>query len=399
MALTPFRWIAALIAGALISAVVIFRDNTPRRTEHSVERDLSRTADVHAQHATGTAAKLRLAQLMDSLHVGATPDANTPAVRVLIDPGIPATSRAALDSLGWRAVRIVGDSAHVGVDIVYVLDTLSKVRDVPVPRYRTSVDYVLPRRRGERCTAIAHMGQGAMSRRQLTRALQSQSFATQLIGPCAYYAAFGMPGARVDDWFVLRGFAFVGNGSWRQTTQPLDLSAGAYYPDVAPWRIMPAGGTSLPYLFELSTGGVRCSTGDLDACAHAVLTRSRAPGRLWNGNVLYQAYPELSAEGGYWYEVRPFGHRESTLLAAMVRSLGRERFARFWTSNETVSKAFEDAAGEPLDQWASHWLAMQYGPVPPRGAGVAASGWLLSGVLIISALLLAARVSRNRQFA
>lgn len=399
MALTPFRWIAALIAGALIAGVVILRDNVPRRVEQTRDQELARHADALARHATGIAEKLRLAQLMDSLHVGATQDANTPTVRVLVDAGIPVASRAAFDSLGWRAVRDVRDSGRVGVDIVFVLDTVTTVRGVSVSRYRTSVDYVLPRRSEERCTAIAHMGQGAMTRRQLTRALQSQSFATQLIGPCAYYGAFGIPGPRVDAWFNLRGFAFAGNGSWRQTTQPLDLSIGAYSPDVAPWRIMPAGGTSLPYLFELSTGGVRCSTGDLDACAHAVLARSRSPGRLWNGNVLYQAYPGLSAEGDYWYQVRPFGHRESTLLAAMVRSLGRERFARFWTSNETVSKAFEDAAGEPLDRWASHWLAMQYGPLPPRGAGVAASGWLLSGVLIISALLLAARVSRNRQFA
>lgn len=178
----------------------------------------------------------------------------------------------------------------------------------------------------------------------------------------------------------------------------MDLSLGLYQPEVSPFRIMRVEGTSLPHLFEMDPNGVGCLSGELELCRCMVLERVRSSAGLWNGNVLYQAYPALSSEGDWWF-LRPLGRRESTFLAAMVRSLGRERFARFWTSDEPVPKAFEQAAGEPLDLWTSRWLAKRHGPVPPRGAGVAPSGWQLSVVLIISALLIAARVSRNRQFA
>ena len=121
-----------------------------------------------------------------------------------------------------------------------------------------------------------------------------------------------------------------------------------------------------------------------------------SPWARWNGNILYEAYPEL-AYGNFWYH-RPFGRRESFLLAEMVRSLGRERFAHFWTSNETVPVAFEQTAGEPLEQWTSRWAASQYGQVPPRGPGMTSWAWLMSGALIIIALLITARASGRRQF-
>ena len=137
----------------------------------------------------------------------------------------------------------------------------------------------------------------------------------------------------------------------------------------------------------------------LDACEHAVRTRPHRGGPVvWNGNILYNSYPALG-NGRYYESYRPFGHREATLLADMVRTLGRERFARFWTSVEPVPVAFQQAAGEPLGGWTARWIADQYGPLPPRGAGVNASGGVMSLVFIGLALAIALRVSARRQFA
>ena len=129
-----------------------------------------------------------------------------------------------------------------------------------------------------------------------------------------------------------------------------------------------------------------------------MLTRRLGVATVWNGNVLSRDNFQLTSYR-YYSEPRPFGSRQSYLLAERVHSLGREQFARFWTSNETVPKAFEQAAGESLDKWTSHWIASQYGPVPARGAGVTGWAWLMSGVLIAIALLIAVRASVHRQFA
>lgn len=115
-----------------------------------------------------------------------------------------------------------------------------------------------------------------------------------------------------------------------------------------------------------------------------------------NGHVLFHAYPVLGR--GRYNRYPSLGRREPFLLADMVRTLGRERFARFWTSGDAVPVAFEKAAGEPLEQWTSRWIVAQYGPVPPRGAGLNVRGGFTSIVLVLLALGTALGVNARRQF-
>jgi hypothetical protein len=93
-----------------------------------------------------------------------------------------------------------------------------------------------------------------------------------------------------------------------------------------------------------------------------------------------------------------FGSRDAEILAGMVRSLGREKFAAFWTSNEPVPVAFENAAGVSLGDWTSSWANEQ---IDPLEHGPTAPPIVMFEAILIVLLGLAASVvaARRRQFA
>lgn len=399
MALTPFRWLAALIAACLMSAVIILRpDHADRRYDRGPERRLANRADLYAQHAGVAAGRLRLAQLLDSTRVIEARPADAPPIRMLFDAAFPPNVRVALDSFGTRAVREVRDSGHVGIDILFLYDTVKSLRGATLQRYGTEVDYVLPRSPSERCTVVARVAVNPDLRSQIVRVFRSESAAEELLGPCAYYRAFGIPGPHIDTWLRTRGWSFANVGSWRRSPSQVDLAASQFL-DVGSTLRYALGVSSVLLLGELDTDAAQCAWGQPDGCDRAILSRRpRGAPTIWQGNVLYKSYPVL---GRRWvtYFGKEFGRREPSLMASMVRTLGRERFARFWTSNDPVPAAFATAAGEPLSEWTSRWIIDQYGPVPPRGPGI--SGWagILSAGLVLLAAFIALRVNAHRRFA
>ena len=400
MALTPLRWVAAAIAGCLMVSVAILRFEPPRLGEPEVPRQLERRAGRLSDRASMIAGRLHFLRLIDSADVHGSAGANVPAVRVMLDTAIPAEYRPVLDSLGWRSVSHVRAAGVTGVDIVFLYDTLQLLRGAGLPRrYGAHIDYVLPSRAGERCAVVARIGFQYATKRRIAGLFRSDAAVETLAGPCAFYRAFGMPGPQVDAWLRARGWSFAGGGSWTQRSPTADLLEDWNWQYQSLLTTVLAPQTSLPFFSAMGAEGIQCAAGRLDACEHAVRTRPHRGGPVvWNGNILYNSYPALG-NGRYYESYRPFGHREATLLADMVRTLGRERFARFWTSVEPVPVAFQQAAGEPLGGWTARWIADQYGPLPPRGAGVNASGGVMSLVFIGLALAIALRVSARRQFA
>lgn len=402
MALTPFRWIAVSIAACLIVAVVIFNEErTGRVYDRGPERHLTYREELHAQHAGAAARRFQFARLLDSVRASATQVRDTSSIRVLHAAALPLEGRVALDSLAARAVRPVRDSGHVGIDIVFLYDTVSKVRGVSVSRYGTSVDYVLPRRVSERCTVVAHVPKNPAIRVQIARIFRTEAAAQELLGPCAYYRAFGLPGSSIDAWLRELGWSFAGDGAWNRSILQVDLAAIDMWDVPSVFQaVFGASETSARFLNVAGVEAVQCALGQADDCDRAVLVggQSRRSPRFWQGNVLLLSYPNLGGRDWWYYDRRGLGIRESFLLAGMVRTLGRERFARFWSSNEPVPTAFATAAGEPLSHWTSRWIIEQYGPVPPRGPGVNAWAGALSAALIGLAIFVALRISAHRQF-
>lgn len=400
MALTPFRWIAAALASCLMLAVVILRDEPSARRPADMDRVLTTRSDLYGSHAARAASRLHLWMLLDSVGVRTDPAPGVPPIRVRIDASIPVAAHAALDSLASRAVRPVRDSGHVGIDIVFVYDTLSEIHGAPLYRaYGTYVNYVLPSQEGGRCAAIAHLGKESTNPRQIAGVLESEVAAQQFLGPCAFYRAFGVPGHEVDSWLRERGWAFAREATWQQRAQPVNLTAELFGMAPSPIETLLSVGTSLPLLVEMSAPAVGCAAGYLAECGRTSRGwQPRARPAMWRGNILVRNYPNLSLESNYYMSHFGFGRRESSLLADMVRTLGPERFRRFWTSSEQVPIAFEKASGESLDRWTSRWVVEQYGPVPPRGPGLTTWSVAMSLGLVALAMLVTLRVSARRQF-
>jgi hypothetical protein len=404
MALTPLRWIAAALAGCLAMSVLILNTDLSWRQGSEGEWALRRVIDRHGAHASQTARVLRLAVQLDSLGIGGARTADAlatpplPRTRVRRDAAMPAALMARLDRLADRAIRLAPDSNGTGTDIVFLYDTLSTMRGASVRRGGTSTDYVLPRAAGERCTVLVHVEQEGDTPRNRAGTFATESAARQLLGPCAYYRAFGIPGARVEAWLRERGWMFVGDGSWHEATPPYQFANTGYWGPTFGFGGASLGATSVPVLLEMNMDGARCAWGQAAACDRVLLTRQRRLPAVIDGNVLFYSYPFLN-RGDEWYGSRPFGRRERHLLADMVRTLGRERFARFWSSSEPVPAAFAQVAGEPLDAWATRWTSEQYGSAPARGAGMGWWAGLMSVALIALTLLVALRASERRQFA
>lgn len=398
MAMTPFRWVSALLAASLIIAVMLLRDSSPRSEPLGTERKLDLIHNATSKQAGALGGRLRLASLLDSTRVAIGHSKDASPIRVFRDGGIPAEARAPLDSLAWRAVSAVRDSGQFGIDIVFLYDTLSSFHDVGVRRSGVTMDYVLPQRTGDRCTVIVRLGNDAAIRKQISGIYRTEAAAEQLLGPCAYYRAFGKPGQYVDAWLRNRGWAFAHDGSWSR-------------PGLGEYVIFDYFGRPIDvrdwYVWEMQVAGARCAQGETDGCEHALLDRLRGDGlsywypmkplEIWDGNVLYKPYRPLGQRGSSSETV--FGRREPYLLADMVRSMGRARFAAFWTSNEPVPAAFEKAAGEPLGLWTSRWVAAQYGAVSGRGPGMTAWTGAISVLLLVLTIFIALRVSAHRQFA
>lgn len=388
MALTPLRWVAGLIIGCLAAAVIVLRSPPQRPTARDRVQDrLERQANRSSRPASVAAGRLRLAQLMDSTRVVIARSRNIAPVRVFTDAAFPAATRAGLDSLASLAVGQLRDSGRTGIDVVFTYDTLSVLRRQPVGIWGTVTDYILPTRAGDRCTVMTRVGIDPQTRQPYAHFRAAVEARQQLLGPCAFYRAFGMPGPQVDRWLRERGWAFAGDGSWNQPSPSVEMQADRY-----------AGMINGYQRLEMSVDGIGCAAAKLDACERAATIRGRgrsAP-TIWNDNILYRPYLPLGRSRGR-FNPRDLGRNEEFLLSDMVRTVGRDKFGRFWTSDQPVPVAYEKATGEPLGAWVSRWVVGQYGKVEQPGMSPTGVG---AGLLVILAGMIAAlAVSSRRQFA
>lgn len=406
MALTPFRWIAAAVAGCLVLAVVILRFDSPS-TAWGPNAVLESRTEYAGRHATSAALRLRTAQIVDSLEAAEHRADTDVSIHVWRDAALPAGTAMLVDGLAARAVADVRDSGKMGIDIDFVLDTATTLRHVNIGSYGTYVDYVLPRRTGESCRVIVHLHehpektyeQSALEGARQQQALATRAAAEGLLGPCKYYRAFGMPGSSIESWLKDRAAPFAGGGSWQRAAERVDLEKERRSYS-SPLESMLGEGTSMSIQNEVWHDAVQCLSGDRAQCEHSLLARqARRPPIVFRGNVLLRDYAPLGLGGG-GYEFRMgVGRREPTLFADMVADIGREKFARFWTSDASVPVAFQTATGTPLGEWMFKWLAAKYGDMPARGAGISVPAAIANLVLIMLFVGIALRVSERRQFA
>jgi hypothetical protein len=398
MALTPGRWIAAFVAGALLVCCISVTPNRRTGVRDPGEVVLENNLRAQDDHVWQLTRRLRSAQLADS--VKAVASRQTPApFRQLMDAAMPGALRADLNSLGDRALAAIGTPRGNGVDVAFVYDTARKIRGAVLDRWSATADYILPALADGRCTVILRVPAIGRDKASDQRTMyHSVNAPLRLLGPCAYYAAFGMPGSKVNDWLRNGAWGFVGDGSWTdrapQYISYLDSSSWPYVQlplraDLLPF--MP----SAPFL-DLPIRGLACLRDDLAACRDAAMPTPREYHSAFNGNLMMSS----ASLDHYRYGLSAvaFGDRSSMLMAGLVRALGRDGFRRFWTSGDSVSAALQSVAGKPLDTWAHEWMVEQYGPAPKETVpGGWALGWAL--LLIASSIYFALRFSSRRVFA
>lgn len=266
---------------------------------------------------------------------------------ITIDPSVPAILRAALDSLAreaWTALGHEASSRWAGLVLHFDSGGIELARRVPESRRNADLFFVLPApETGGRCLAVVRL------RRPERAALPR---AERLLGPCAFYARFGAPGAAVEGWLRAGNYAFA--RSVHRSGEAAEPRAESASP-----LLLPAAAARC-----LNGRDVRCET----ALALAAPTGARRAEAGRPGDAATRArrtLGPLSANPSEHGDT--LGAREARFLSDMAAELGADRFGAFWTSaGEDVRAAFADATGIPLDEWTRRWLERASGPRTAR---------------------------------
>ncbi len=348
MGVTVWRWTAGVAIGcsAIAALLLPFPPTVPEawtsRAPAPLASELAALTQV-AGEAQASVHAYRAAQALDRWRsTGAGGD--TALVR--FDRNVPPAVAGKTRSLvleQWTALAIPVSARNAEV-FVYVDST-------PIPTAGNSaasrrwlepgrlldIAYALPAATdGNKCVALVRL-------RGVSDGHVDALRGSPLPGICGFYAAFGLPGNAIRDWLAASNFRFARRSDWSVARAPVtDASA----------------------LYGLREAAARCLTGDPNACQSALgleaqsAVRELRRGRLeW---VLDADIPTTATAAAF------LGDAEEELLADAVRSVGAERFARFWRSPSAPDSAFLGAAGMAIEPWTQRWLTRAYGALPPR---------------------------------
>jgi len=293
---------------------------------------------------------------------------------VRLDASVPAALQstvrmAAEDQWATLAPRASAAAAEVFIYIdsstiprATVVDTERRALE---PRRFVDVSFAMPAVGRARCVTLVRLRGTSAAH---VAALRNQS----LLGPCRFYASFGLPGNGVRVWLGSTRYRFVRRSEWAVPRAPaIDPSA----------------------LYTLGKQGTRCLTGTPSACTTSLgLGSPSSVAEPDATNPLAGDFDaaRTSSMTATAPDTRSLGEDEGALLADAVRDIGSERFAEFWRSDLEPDVAFAAATGETLGNWTQRWLGRSYGPVPdspaPRASSVV---WL--AVISAIGLFVAAR--------
>jgi hypothetical protein len=348
-----WRWSAAvaLICAAVVAVLLPFPPSRPDFWTATAPPSLvsaTRALTQAAGAAHQAVREYRTAQALDRWN---TARAATDTSPIRIDASVPERTAIAARSVvseQWAALGARASAAHAQV-FVYLDSTVipratSGDAKAGTLESRALVDVVfaLPTATGgDRCVALVRMRGSSAAH---IAALRQQS----LVGVCGFFAAFGMPGNRVGEWLSSTQYRFARRSDW---------------------NVARASAIDAAALYGLDDAGGRCLTGVaggcLDALSASSAARTATPLALERGAIIDPSAPVAYVAGA---RVRnaPLGNAEDELLADAVRSIGVDRFAKFWGSQSTPDSAYRSSSGTSLESWTQQWLTRTYGAVGER---------------------------------
>ena len=300
---------------------------------------------------------------------------------LLIDERLPESVRSATESVVARQWQQIARQPNgVAVVVSVQLDTADKTLDVP-RRVGLGVHlgYTLPTRDNKVCFTIVNVGATRAERLsalaqepdggQVTELTLLPTTAPELLGPCAYYGAFGMPGVEIERWLETVNHVPALLPTW--VREPPFTDAAKTYRTRNMW---PQENRTVD-LYP-------CASGEHARCRSAVL--SGVPDfysfRYPDDSATTRPNGVVKASKFAWAPAHPLGLGVRSFLADLVADMGQDHFARFWTSDEPVDIAFATAFGLPLEDWTMKWAREQVG-TPLRGPATS-PGALLQGFLL-----------------
>jgi hypothetical protein len=366
---TRLRWLLGSFAAAVLIALLV-RSVDLQRWTSSTAADVRRERSLAAELRQANA-RLREAVQLDSL-MPLLPD--EPGLRVRFASFV---ARGVADSIRDAATRQLAEigslQARTGLFVVpATLGTHTAWADVATSQftYYAGVDDA-----GAYCFAVAAARSTDSTLQRLVQA-DGKGIAGAPLGPCFYWARYGAPGTRMQQWLRDSGYRF---GEVREV--PADRDG------VRPARRRIFG---LRDWSGRSLFGDACLAGDTRACVTA-LTRA-------GDHVAYGALPAdaLPVYERAVYRSYAFGPAERALLADLERSFGPDRFAGFWSNTEPFDAAFAAAFGRPLGAWVHEWATQHHPATRPMRA--APDLWtVVLSVLVMAALCGAALVTAHRR--
>lgn len=184
------------------------------------------------------------------------------------------------------------------------------------------------------------------------------------LGLCAYYAAFGNPGREIGRWLAARDYDLTILPAWNRARIP---GAGVWLLERdQPWFWW--------QVYRYPPAGVACLAGRREGCRSAVM----------GGRPAHDP-PHLVVIDPRWWRRPPALAGGERYLADVVRSVGRERFQRFWSSELPADTALAEALRLPVGEWTRRWQAAFVPPIPL--GPTPATGSALLGLLLAAAAI------------
>ena len=299
-----------------------------------------------------------------------------PALLVEAPDTVPAFTKAlvapALDTV-WRELGLGVSKVAVGVVVDFWRIPRTGTDSTPkVPS--GSVGYLLPDST-DRATCIALIPAWYWTR-GLPRQLEDRL--RRGLGPCAFFARWGVPGEPVRVWMARRHYDLARVPSWgpQESEQP-----------EASWMTNRNTGWFWAAVYGHPIAAIGCLAGRAYSCRTAVLAGA--------GDAFADSQPRLlDATVRWWGEERLVeGWR---YLGDVAREVGYDRFLRFWNSTEPVDTALAAALKMPVGKWTARW-ERRFLPRLPLGAAAPLGAALLGILLAGGAVALVARGAMRRQ--
>ena len=409
MALKFGRWLAVLALGCLVVWIGLFRRHaTPIAGDSSLNLRIP-PARRHLNDVAGrlsqTNDRLRQLEIRDSLATSYAVHA-APGLTMAFDSSVPPRVASEVERLVRAKWERLGTRSNAPVLVALVLDSATTAHGFPrryANVFSNPISVFLPRNAGAPCMSVLRLNAAFSKmlpqvRATVTQTLEAPETIDALLGPCAYVASFGAPGAHVAEWLRSGGWSLARIAAWDSTSPPWTPRSDAR----AYWfrdQLATIGDPNWQTRQVIGLSGLACIAGETGRCAEAAGAEAHETPRdtAWSNSV-------VSTHGASAYFLlfairpTPLGAGDARLLSDMVRSIGDSAFRRFWTSDEGVTQAFRDASGESLDAWVRTWALHTYGPVP-AGPSVPAQGLLAGAVAIAAGLALAIMLERRRRVA